>query len=695
MRPIVFVLAGLALIGWMTLSGSPGVVDPLDVQDRLAQPAGQLRDARTVGQTFVAHSSRLSAIQVCWVASDDFSFAPSSRVTFHLRARADDPTDLVTVAFPLTQVRHNECSSFRFFPQSDSAARAYYFFLDAASAEITRGWFSVWASDDDVLSEGRAHAAHLPTNYDLAFRAYSASDLFAACDTVRQALARQPGIFLVVGLMCALAGLVSFRTQREISGASMQGFSSRHTLVAMTLLAALALLTVALGILQFAELPAPLWVDSVNHAADIQEILTRGHAPLDRIYHFGFHGIVALLIQVSGMAIAPAIILIGQLIVVQIGLSFFAFGKRWTGSDLVGLVSAIAVWFLTPTPMYFLTWGRYPLLLGAAILPLALIAALDWFDAPRFNARALLLVVVTLAALAFAHLRLLAFYFVFLALYCAWQRAHTRRLLALALLVVPAGIAWSVLLLSQPDGAQNASATLAFWSGIDLATTFEILRSHYGAIAWTLAALGLGVAFARRNARALFVVAWFSALVVLAAIATWLGAPLLEVPFVLLMGFFPAAFLIGELARVVREKMRATKFLAPLEMTLGLLVVLLGAREMLTIVNPTTILFTRADERAMTWIAANTPDDARLLVNAFAWYPTIYVPSDGGAWIPYFTRRAIVIAHPTARSDAQANYVYLGRRAGILRARDFADARRYELVYEEEEIRIWKIQPSQ
>ena len=671
MRPLFAWLAGLALVAWMLTTRAPGIVDPLNIQDHLARSAGRVERNHTIGQTFTARAPRLNALQVCWIISDDLAFAPHSRVTLHLRSRVDDATDLAVATLPLARIARERCSTFQFSPQPDSANRAYYFFLDAAETEITRGRLSVWASDDDVLPDGCAYANDIPTGNDLAFRAYSAPDFVAALETSCDFLARRGYALLIVALLV----LMSYR------------IAAPRTRIELLPLAALALGALGVGIVQFAELPAPLWVDAYQHAADIQHILTRGHAPLDRLYHYGFHIIVALVIQLTGASIASAMILVGQLIVVQIGLSFFAFGTRWSGSAIVGLVSALCVWFLSPTPMYFLTWGRYPLLLGTAILPLALVAALDWLDAPRFDTRAFLFVLVTLIALASAHLRLLAFYALFLAMYGAWRRAHARRLVTLlpALLL---GIGWLGVLLSQPNSASNVRAMLAFWSGIDLGTTFEILRSHDGPIVWTLAALGIIVA--RQNARVRLIVVWFSALVVLAALLTGLGAPLLEVPFVLLMGFCPAALIIGELVRVAREKIGTPRFLAWLEMTLGIVVVLLGAREMLTIINPTTILFTRADERAMQWIATNTPAEARFLVNAFEWYPQVYVPADGGAWIPYFTSRATVL--PRAPAATAFSYVYLGRRAGVLRARDFADApERYALVYAAEGIKIWRV----
>lgn len=506
--------------------------------------------------------------------------------------------------------------------------------------------------------------------------------------TFAETCARTSGLVLAVLCAVALFGVsAGVASVVALMVLTLTWRPSSHARLDETLaLLGLTLLAVAVSIIQFADLPAPLWVDSYRHAADIHAILARGFAPLERVYHFGFHYLVAWTVRLTGMSIPAAMILVGQVIVVQIGLSFFALGKRLTNSTMVGLACAACVWFLTPTPMYFLTWGRYPLLLGIALLPITLIVTMDWLDAPRFDGHALLLVLVTLAGLASAHLRLLAFYVAFIAIYAVWRRAPARRWGFLALVLIALGIGGGALTIRQPNGAHNLVTVLTFWSGIDLNTAFAILRSHYGVWVWLAAACGLGIAIAQRRARTLIIVAWFIALMLCAALFTLFGIPLLEVPIVLLMVFFPAAFLVGELARALHERARRKRFFVSLEMIVALCIVLLGAREMLTIFNPITILFTRADERAMRWIVTNTPTDARFLVNTFEWYPTVFVPSDGGAWIPYFTQRAIV----TFPSES-FTYVYLGRREGIWRARDFANPTRYVLVYDNDGVRIWQV----
>ena len=770
-----------SLIFLLAFTGSGDVVDPSNVQDDAARPAGNLTDATTIGQTFVAHAARLSAIQVRWVVSDDFSSAPNSRVILHLRQRVDDSTDLAVASIPLSEIRHNQFSTFRFSPIPDSQGQTYYFILDAAQAEITRGWLSVWASDDDALPDGQMYFDSSTTEHDLAFRVFSSPDLFFALAAFGKTFARESAAIPIAALIFLVPGLalyVSFRalrlrsgsTPREISAETlaMIGGLSLATLSAASLgllwlrlpagwlvgvmgvlviaailairnrgytipqptrvypearrvgwncreamlLSILVSLSLAVGFIQFAELPTPLWVDSYAHASYIKEFLDQGRLPLEQIYHLGYHSIVALLIQLSGMSIPQAMLLFGQLIVTQIGLSFFLFGKRLANSAVVGFASAICVWFLTPTPVYFLTWGRYPLLLGTAILPIALVAAMNLIEPPRFDARAFFLAVVTLAGLAFAHIRLLAFYVVFVALYLAWHNLRARRLGAsvgrIALLAVVGaliGVVWLAALASQHDVAQDLGTRVAVVSAIDLPTALAVMQSHHGSIVWAMAAIGVVVAFARRSPSALIVVAWFAALLAIAALLTRIGAQMLDVPFIILLGFVPAALLVGELARVVcHQTCKVFGDWSLIWVGIGLLVSLLGAREMLSIVNPTTILFTRADERAMTWIQANTPNDARFLVNSFAWYPTIYVPSDGGGWIPYTTNRAIVFADnaiaPEALADWMATrkitYVYVGRRAGVLHARDFAGApERYTLVYEAEGVRIWMYSVTQ
>ncbi len=65
-----------------------------------------------------------------------------------------------------------------------------------------------------------------------------------------------------------------------------------------------------------------------------------------------------------------------------------------------------------------------------------------------------------------------------------------------------------------------------------------------------------------------------------------------------------------------------------------------------------TQILTQADADAMTWISANTPRNARFLVNAFpAFGGTLLVGSDGGWWLQFLTGRQSTLPPATYGSE--------------------------------------------
>ena len=76
---------------------------------------------------------------------------------------------------------------------------------------------------------------------------------------------------------------------------------------------------------------------------------------------------------------------------------------------------------------------------------------------------------------------------------------------------------------------------------------------------------------------------------------------------------------------------------------------------------------------------AHQPGD-RFLVNSFAWFDSTFVPSAGGSWISVLADRATIFI-PNAINDGDVvsqwirsqpvQYIYLGRRGGILKASFF------------------------
>ncbi len=820
-RLISSVLLGLIVgLALLTLPlGRSDVVDIANIQDNAAVPAGALTPASTIGQTFVSHSARLSALQVRWIVSGDFQAAPSGRVTLHLCRGPADSTDLAAASIPLGEIHNNEYTAFHFAPLPDSQSRAYYFFLDASTAEITHGYVTLWASAGDDYPDGALYVNGVAGDRDLVWRAYHTPDLAALIQSLADAwgrfgravlvalgmlyavglllvLARKdarpdwdavllaggiglaaasglslvllvlplpgaPVLAVVAGLLVILAAtrwaILRRATRRQSAGDAPD--SLRPYVIALGIL---ALVSLAADLIQIDDLSVPLWIDSYSHAFSIRNVIEHGQLPAVTFYHLGYHVATALLCQLAGLSIPEAMLLMGPLLIAQTGVAVFVLSRRLSGSALAGLVAAVAVWFLSPTPAYFVTWGRYPLLLGGVLLPLALFYAIEWIDEPRPDARTLLLAALTFGGLACAQMRLTVVYAVLTLMYAALLSRRMRlrrRLVRIAPVAAAGGCLFVVLFLLwfvrgvslQSMLAENMAAPV-----IDLATAISVARSHDGMLVAALAALGIIVGLLRRRRLVAVVVGWYVALFLFALIPySTVTGRLISPDLVILTAYLPAALVIGDavqaVAAVLAAWSRSTasgRDVPPerlytgqgtgrigdgaldelrsqpppreprldtgmrrawLETGAGVVlavVAVLGARELLSIVNPATVLYTGADERAMTFIRQQTAPDSVFLVNSFQWYASTWVPSDGGAWIPYETGRPVAPldadmvrgeqapeALPSWIAARGVGYVYLGRRAGALARADFAcRPDRYALVYRQEGIDIFRVE---
>jgi hypothetical protein len=98
---------------------------------------------------------------------------------------------------------------------------------------------------------------------------------------------------------------------------------------------------------------------------------------------------------------------------------------------------------------------------------------------------------------------------------------------------------------------------------------------------------------------------------------------------------------------------------------------LIGMDNIIGIVNPITILSGPDDQPAYAWIQANTLPDSVFLVPSVEW-SSLYLPSDGGGWIPAFTGRRIITPAsqtdyadlPSFMAEHPSNYLYLGQGTG-------------------------------
>ncbi|MGA9347644.1 MAG: hypothetical protein WBW48_02410, partial [Anaerolineae bacterium] len=122
------------LLGLAALSSGCTVstIETDNIQERLDKAAPVIAGSQTVGQTFVSHYPRLSAVELLLVVYPDDGLPTDTprNLTFHLRSDPQDETDIVILTVDTSNLKHNDPCRFSFPAQADSENRTYYFFLD-------------------------------------------------------------------------------------------------------------------------------------------------------------------------------------------------------------------------------------------------------------------------------------------------------------------------------------------------------------------------------------------------------------------------------------------------------------------------------------------------------------------------------------------------------------------------------------
>jgi len=160
---------------------------------------------------------------------------------------------------------------------------------------------------------------------------------------------------------------------------------------------------------------------------------------------------------------------------------------------------------------------------------------------------------------------------------------------------------------------------------------------------------------------------------------------------------------------------------------LALALAIWGASGMRTVINAATILATPADRAALAWVSQNTPRDAKFAVAVWPWLGNVYAGSDGGYWIPVLTGRASIMPpalyatsispaelarrnqflkewstvtsldDPAVRQRLRAEgvtHLYLGARAGPLRAAALLGSPFVTLLYQQDGVSIYALLPE-
>lgn len=472
-------------------------------------------------------------------------------------------------------------------------------------------------------------------------------------------------------------------------------------------------------------------------------------------YHAGFHSLLAGFSWLSGLDIPQAMLILGQFLNALMVLAVYLFTTTFTHRPSAGVAAALISGLVTPMPAYYTSWGRYTQLSGLLILPVAFLlvkylveypprAPFSW-QRDKEKVRILLLASLAIAGLLMVHYRVLAFLgaliaatlLVELPLRFIRGKFLVRQLLplilsfaALAIFALTLTIFWwptAMTSLILPTGAFSGSKT-AFSD-----FSWSYLITAYGRYALGLAGLGFLWGLVRKRTFPLVMLFWISMLFFLANLGVFKlpGASFINNTSVAITLFLPTALLGGYLVgwvldgwgQLLPQRWRSVYWsLACL--ALGVLGVLSG-RALLPILNPATLLARQADLPAIHWVDENLPRQSKIAINPFLWGYGIYAGSDGGYWISPIAGRATLpppalynlnfsrelprqisensrqvqqlAQDPTALHQflrqQGIDYVYIGVRGGVLSPQMLKDSPLYELIYENQGVFIFQVNP--
>ncbi len=469
------------------------------------------------------------------------------------------------------------------------------------------------------------------------------------------------------------------------------------------MLAVLAM-TIWTRFVQIAGVALPPWVDPVHHALLIRIVGEHGQAPYklepylpvsQLAYHWGYHALLAIAWQISGLPLPDVMLWGGQILNALHALTGAALATLLWRKPLAGIAAAIVIGVLSIMPAYYVSWGRYTQLTGLLLLAPLAICWHTWLQQP--TRRSGLFTALVLAALSIIHVRALLMTLALLTVLTLFWMLETPRPIIVqrirhsllltggaALLAAP----WLLVLLDERlapavaaptslvgGGDYNQLNTGLLWAGLTrwlaagalLAAAWGITRRKRAAaqiVLWTvllvllanpvllpylLAATGLVV-----GVNALLLRRWW--LLLPSSALLLLNPWLVAVPYFWLMTnevivitlYLPLALLLAGGAVLAYETLQCRLLPQPIApwllptATAALLggLLLWGGWQLRTVINPTTIFATPADRAALEWVADHTPPDARFLINTTPWFSHLDRGTDGGYWLLPYTGRA-------------------------------------------------------
>ncbi len=418
------------------------------------------------------------------------------------------------------------------------------------------------------------------------------------------------------------------------------------------------------------NLEAPLWDDSYQHTTMAQLIVNAGGLPSswEPYYryttfslHFGFSSWVAFWMWVTGHDVLRATLILGQLANLAGLLALVPLAVKLSRNTLwAGVLALILAGLVSLLPGGYMNWGRFPQLSGQILMPLALWLSWEALEARTHSWRVVGLAGLVVAGAFFAYYRMGLYYAAFfgvVGLVLAWQNRSWTHVWGLVLRVV--GIAalaglcifpWAVNLASNPLGnvvSNGLTRQFAIDRVVDEYLIFTRVTDFIVLPVWVLAGLAWLWAVVRRQGQVVGLVV--ASLIIIAFPAGRLinlpGANTTEVFAGVIFLYVPLALIFSwgvvDFWRWIQPQTMPVRWAARLALVVVVAwVAVPGVVQQVNILQTRFALVTRPDLRAMTWIRANLPPEANLLVQAFSIRGgTGIIGADAGWYIPLLTGR--------------------------------------------------------
>jgi hypothetical protein len=510
--------------------------------------------------------------------------------------------------------------------------------------------------------------------------------------------------------------------------------------------------SLAIRLIMVRDLATPAWVDSVHHALITRLILENGSYPGTYLpnlnisattYHAGFHSIAAFFTWLSQLDLARSLLILGQVLNAFAVFSVYLLTKTLTRSSVASLCAAFITGFLTPMPAYYTSWGRYTELTGLLIFPVALALIQSWHDhaEDKKTIWTILLAAITAGGLFMIHYRVVVFLACLLiAYFCAQlltdeKITHCEHINLLLLILAVAGLGivlvlpWfiptlkNLLLPKLAVTIENSTTAFADFS-------WPYLNSALGKQALVLAGLGLAWSLIKKRGLAILIILWITLLFFLANLDAFKlpGSGLITNISVEIILFIPISVLGGyfiEQLVVNWKQLLPTRFFIPASSIMIIifsLIAYLGAKQLIPIINPVTILSRQADLPAIQWVEDHIPKNEIIAINPFSWGYGLYAGNDGGYWIEALSDKLTlpppvlyglgpgykVISHQSQQLISLSNdpaalhaylltqdihYIFIGARGGVFPPEKLVSSGLFETLYHQDGSWILAVKP--